>query len=248
MNFSFEIKIFNWTELKSNDLEAVVELLQWSFVTLWHHTETESHTKIYNSLLLIKAVFVQRRFMFWDLHNVTVQCQNAQKKINKFITILKYSVSLHRESERISNPEHAVPHTNHFSSSGKSSSPAEGLQQAVRGEVTELRLERDREECYVYSKEVPDDPVRIISSGEMEIEGHSLTGAHSRPPSTAPTHRNGLSSGMPPDQNGNVVYKRGLIPRSDTEKKVQRKTALAQVEHWMKVQKGEPKRSVLLWI
>lgn len=137
-----------------------------------------------------------------------------------------------------------VPQTNHFSTSIKSSSAAEGLQQALRGEVTELRLERDREECYVYSKEAPDDPVKIISTGEMEREGLSTTGAHSRPPSTAPTHRNGLSSGIHPDQNGNVVYKRGLIPHMDTEKKVQRKTALAQVEHWMKVQKGEPKRSV----
>lgn len=112
-------------------------------------------------------------------------------------------------------------------------------------EVAELRPERDGEECYVYSKEVFEDPVKI-SSGELEMEGISQSGAHSRPPSTVPAHRNGLPpSGIPPDQNGNVVYKRGLVPRTDTEKKVQRKTALAQVEHWVKVQKGDPKRSVL---
>ncbi|KAL0189138.1 hypothetical protein M9458_016237, partial [Cirrhinus mrigala] len=88
--------------------------------------------------------------------------------------------------------------------------------------------ERDGEECYVYSKDMLEDPVKI-TSGEMEMEGISPSGAHSRPPSTLPTHRNGLpSSGVPPDQNGNVVYKRGLVPRTDTEKKVQRKTALAQ--------------------
>uniref|UniRef100_A0A8C2DG26 Pleckstrin homology domain containing, family A member 7b n=1 Tax=Cyprinus carpio TaxID=7962 RepID=A0A8C2DG26_CYPCA len=116
-----------------------------------------------------------------------------------------------------------------------------GLQQTAHVEAAELRPERDGEECYVYSKEVSEDPVKL-SSGEMEMEGISQSGAHSRPTSTVPTHRNGLpSSGIPPDQNGNVVYKRGLVPRTDTEKKVQRKTALAQVEHWVKVQKGDPK-------
>ncbi|XP_077084507.1 pleckstrin homology domain-containing family A member 7 isoform X26 [Siphateles boraxobius] len=145
-----------------------------------------------------------------------------------------------REAERSSKPEqHAVPQTNHFSSI-KSSSQTEGLQKTLHVEVAELRPERDGDECFVYSKEVSEDPVITISPGEME--GVSQSGAHSRPSSTVPSHRNGLpSSGMPPDQNGNVAYKRGLVPRTDTEKKVQRKTALAQVEHWVKVQKGDPK-------
>ncbi|XP_051570767.1 pleckstrin homology domain-containing family A member 7-like isoform X16 [Myxocyprinus asiaticus] len=153
---------------------------------------------------------------------------------------LMQSHGVKREAERSSKPEqHSVPQTNHSSSTIKSSSQAEGLQQAPRVEVAELRPERDGEECYVYSKEVLEDPVQSISPGEMEMEGLSQP---SRPPSTVPTNRNGLpSSSMPPDQNGNVVYKRGLVPRTDTEKKVQRKTALAQVEHWVKVQKGEPK-------
>lgn len=164
---------------------------------------------------------------------------------NNLLPLTNNSLSLHREAERSSKPEqHAVPQTNHCSSSSKSSSQTEGLQQTLHVEVAELRPERDGDECYVYSKEVLEDPVKAISTGEME--GLSQSGAHSRPSSTVPSHRNGLpSSGMPPDQNGNVVYKRGLVPRTDTEKKVQRKTALAQVEHWVKVQKGDPKRSVL---
>lgn len=72
--------------------------------------------------------------------------------------------------------------------------------------------------------------------------------APSRPSSTLPsTHRNGLPPGpgiLAPEQNGGVVYKKGVVQRAETEKQVQRKTALAQVEHWVKVQKGEPKRSV----
>ncbi|KAI7814470.1 putative pleckstrin homology domain-containing family A member 7 [Triplophysa rosa] len=202
------------------------------------HTGMRSYIYNKNSLVGSQAEHCGMRTYFFSA--------DTQEDMNGWIramnqAALMQSHAVKRDTERISNPEHVVPQTNHFSTSIKSSSPAEGLQQAVRGEVTELRLERDREECYVYSKEVPDDPVKIISSGEMEIEGLSQTGAHSRPPSTAPKYRNGLSSGMPPDQNGNVAYKRGLIPHTDTEKKVQRKTALAQVEHWMKVQKGEPK-------
>ncbi|XP_056124730.1 pleckstrin homology domain-containing family A member 7 isoform X4 [Rhinichthys klamathensis goyatoka] len=171
---------------------------------------------------------------------------DTQEDMNGWIRAMNQSALMQshgvkREAERSSKLEqHAVPQTNHFSSSIKSSSQTEGLQQTLHVEVAELRPERDGDECYVYSKEVLEDSVKTISPGEME--GLSQSGAHSRPSSTVPSHRNGLpSSGMPPDQNGNVVYKRGLVPRTDTEKKVQRKTALAQVEHWVKVQKGDPK-------
>lgn len=166
--------------------------------------------------------------------------------MNYLFCLLNNTLSLHREAERASKPEqHAVPQTNHFSSI-KGSSQSESIQQ-THIEVAELRPQRDGDECYVYSKDIPEDPVKLISPGEMEMEVLSQSGAHSRPSSTLPTQRNGLpSSGIPPDQNGNVVYKRGLVPRTDTEKKVQRKTALAQVEHWVKVQKGDPKRSVFM--
>uniref|UniRef100_A0A3Q3DQA9 Pleckstrin homology domain containing A7 n=1 Tax=Hippocampus comes TaxID=109280 RepID=A0A3Q3DQA9_HIPCM len=42
---------------------------------------------------------------------------------------------------------------------------------------------------------------------------------------------------LPSEQhNGNLLYQRG----ADTEKHAQRKSTLAQVEHWVKVQKGDP--------
>ncbi|KAJ7994992.1 hypothetical protein DPEC_G00255280 [Dallia pectoralis] len=43
----------------------------------------------------------------------------------------------------------------------------------------------------------------------------------------------------PPKENGNTVYNRDVV--SDAEKQMQRKTALAQVEHWVKVHKGDGK-------
>ncbi|XP_055057384.2 pleckstrin homology domain-containing family A member 7 isoform X4 [Misgurnus anguillicaudatus] len=194
------------------------------------HTGMRSYIYNKNSLIGSQAEHCGMRTYYFSA--------DTQEDMNGWIramnqAALMQSHGVKREAERSSNPEQQ---SNHFTNS---SSPAEGLQQAARGEVSELRLQRDGEECYVYSREVQGDPGKAISPGEMEGPSHSS--AQSRPSSTGP-HRNGLSSsGMPHDQNGNVVYKRGLVPRTDTEKKVQRKTALAQVEHWVKVQKGEPK-------
>ncbi|XP_077084487.1 pleckstrin homology domain-containing family A member 7 isoform X10 [Siphateles boraxobius] len=201
------------------------------------HTGMRSYIYNKNSLIGSQAEHCGMRTYYFSA--------DTQEDMNGWIRAMNQSALMQshgvkREAERSSKPEqHAVPQTNHFSSI-KSSSQTEGLQKTLHVEVAELRPERDGDECFVYSKEVSEDPVITISPGEME--GVSQSGAHSRPSSTVPSHRNGLpSSGMPPDQNGNVAYKRGLVPRTDTEKKVQRKTALAQVEHWVKVQKGDPK-------
>uniref|UniRef100_A0AAZ3RSB9 Pleckstrin homology domain containing, family A member 7b n=1 Tax=Oncorhynchus tshawytscha TaxID=74940 RepID=A0AAZ3RSB9_ONCTS len=105
----------------------------------------------------------------------------------------------------------------------------------------EIRLSQGDEERYVL--EAP----RKLSHPATEVEVDRLS------PDTlpGPSHpRNGQAhtvlATLPPEQNGNVVYKRGFVPRTATEKQVQRKTALAQVEHWVNVQKGDPKRSYSL--
>ncbi|KAM8876680.1 pleckstrin homology domain-containing family A member 7 isoform 3-T3 [Synchiropus picturatus] len=49
---------------------------------------------------------------------------------------------------------------------------------------------------------------------------------------------------LPPEQNGSVVYQRGFVTRTDPDKHVQRKNALAQVENWVQAQKGDPQKSV----
>ncbi|XP_026072059.1 pleckstrin homology domain-containing family A member 7-like isoform X2 [Carassius auratus] len=191
------------------------------------HTGMRSYIYNKNSLIGSQAEHCGMRTYFFSA--------DTQEDMNGWIRAMNQAALMQshvvkREAERSSKPEQqAVPQTNHFRSSVKISSQAEGL--------------RDGEECYVYSKEASEDPVKI-SSGEMEMAGISQSGAHSRPPSTVPTHRNGLpSSGIPPDENGIMVYKRGLVPRPNTEKKVQRKTAQAQVEHWVKVQKEDPSKS-----
>lgn len=91
---------------------------------------------------------------------------------------------------------------------------------------------------------------------ELEIQGRpSQSATEERVERLSPdsvdgaTHKNGqqtvIQVALPPEQNGNLVYQRGFVSRPDTEKHVQRKNTLAQVEQWVKVQKGDPpKRSV----
>ncbi|XP_055755722.1 pleckstrin homology domain-containing family A member 7-like isoform X4 [Salvelinus fontinalis] len=140
--------------------------------------------------------------------------------------------------------QQAVPQTNHVNNNNTRKSPSQSrsgsLQRPEREEPPEgeIRLSQGDEERYVL--EAP----RKLShpATEVEVEVDRLS------PDTlpGPSHpRNGQAhtflAALPPEQNGNVVYKRGFVPRTATEKQVQRKTALAQVEHWVKVQKGDPK-------
>ncbi|KAG5270702.1 hypothetical protein AALO_G00195560 [Alosa alosa] len=145
---------------------------------------------------------------------------------------LMQSHGVKREVERPEKLEQqAVPQTNHVNSCSKSSSQPESLYQpAERGEGPSKDVER----------------AEAQAQARVEVEGLSPDSvAPSRPSSTLPsTHRNGLPPGpgaLAPEQNGGVVYKRATVQRAHTEKQVQRKTALAQVEHWVKVQKGDPK-------
>uniref|UniRef100_A0A673N8Q8 Pleckstrin homology domain-containing family A member 7-like n=1 Tax=Sinocyclocheilus rhinocerous TaxID=307959 RepID=A0A673N8Q8_9TELE len=183
------------------------------------HTGMRSYIYNKNSLIGSQAEHCGMRTYFFSA--------DTQEDMNGWIWAMNQAALMqsHGVKRSFKSEQQAVPQTNHFCSSIQSSSQAEALQQTAHVEVVDLRPERDGEDCYVYSKELMEDPVKI-SSGELEMEGISQSGAHSRPPSRVPTHRNGLPpSGIPPDQNGNVVYKRGLVPRTDTEKKVQRKTA-----------------------
>ncbi|XP_078405380.1 pleckstrin homology domain-containing family A member 7 isoform X5 [Cetorhinus maximus] len=111
----------------------------------------------------------------------------------------------------------------------------------------EMRKEWNEEERYGFQK----DPVEILArkGNKNNVQGSSVesdvfTGY--RPLSQPhPTQRNGAI--QPPtnstlvDQNGANVYRRGFVPRTGTEKNVQRKSSMVQVEHWVKSHKGDGK-------
>ncbi|XP_072517114.1 pleckstrin homology domain-containing family A member 7 isoform X3 [Salminus brasiliensis] len=199
------------------------------------HTGMRSYIYSKNSVIGSQAEHGGMRTYFFSA--------DTQEDMNGWVramnqAALMQSHGLKREAPK--TEQQAVPQTNHVGSSSKSSSQAEGLHQSGWGEVTDgevVRQEREVEVRHIYSK---DGPVAQVKASFPDAEADGLSpdsGAPSRASSALPSQRNGLH----PDQNGNVVYKRGLVPRTDTEKQVQRKTALAQVEHWVKAQKGDPK-------
>ncbi|MCI4383096.1 hypothetical protein PGIGA_G00022360 [Pangasianodon gigas] len=144
---------------------------------------------------------------------------------------LMQSHSLKRETPK--SEQQAMPQTNHIPASSNNTAHAEVLHQSGWVETTEREPRHEQE---VEARlEVP---VKVVYTGDGDANGISLeSGVPSRSVSSVAAQRNGMHS----EQNGGVAYQRGLAPRADTEKHVQRKTALAQVEHWVKVQKGEPK-------
>uniref|UniRef100_A0A668AV70 Pleckstrin homology domain containing A7 n=1 Tax=Myripristis murdjan TaxID=586833 RepID=A0A668AV70_9TELE len=141
----------------------------------------------------------------------------------------------------VSRPEkavhQAVPQTNHVNVNQNS----ESLRRPDREEPQDNGVRLAPGEEARYGLEIQMRPTQPATEERVErLSPDSVPG---------PSHKNGQQTlvqvALPPEQNGNVTYKRGFVPRTDTEKHVQRKTTLAQVEHWVKVQKGDPpKRSV----
>ncbi|KAJ8252732.1 hypothetical protein COCON_G00220440 [Conger conger] len=79
----------------------------------------------------------------------------------------------------------------------------------------------------------------LVLGEEPGVEPGEGTPPQTPPPSHAP-QRNGLP---PPEQNGMSRRERGGAP-PETERQAQRKTTLAQVERWVKGQKGGDSRSL----
>lgn len=137
--------------------------------------------------------------------------------------------------------QQAVPQTNHVNNVSQSSTQSETAHRPEREEPQDDGIRLAHGEEVRYALELQGRPRQ--PTAEVDVETVSPD------PIPGPSHKNGQQTvvqvALPPEQNGNVVYKRGLVPRTDTEKQVQRKTALAQVEHWVLVQKEDPpKRSV----
>lgn len=133
--------------------------------------------------------------------------------------------------------QQAVPQTNHVHINQNSSQ-------------SESHRRTDREEP-------PDNGIQLAHGDEvrygLEIQGRpSQSSTEERAERLSPdsadvaAHKDGqqtvIQVALPPEQNGNLVYQRGFVTRADTDKHVQRKNTLAQVEHWVKVQKGDPPR------
>uniref|UniRef100_A0A8C3HWP1 Pleckstrin homology domain containing A7 n=1 Tax=Chrysemys picta bellii TaxID=8478 RepID=A0A8C3HWP1_CHRPI len=174
-------------------------------------------------------------------------------------TLMQTRSSLKRETEKAD--QQAVPQANHVDSCKERAKVVdtadikESYQKATEtfgyDRHEEIRKEREDEEHYVFRKEILEakrgKSKHPLTSGEVD-QFPDLTSA-SRPQvaQPQPVEKNGtfpsslnMSVG-PVEQNGTSLYKRGFVPRANPDKHMQRKNNMTQVEHWVKVQKGDTK-------
>uniref|UniRef100_A0A3Q3SXZ0 Pleckstrin homology domain containing, family A member 7b n=1 Tax=Mastacembelus armatus TaxID=205130 RepID=A0A3Q3SXZ0_9TELE len=204
------------------------------------HTGMRSYIYNKNSVIGSQAEHCGMRTYFFSAD--TQEDMNGWIRAMNQAALMQQSHTIKRLPEKVS--QQAVPQTNHVHMN-KNSAQTEGLHRT------------DREE--------PQDNGVRLAHGDEVRHGLELTGRPSQSameeraerlcPDSADvaTNKNGqqtvIQVALLPEQNGNLVYQRGFVSRTDTEKHVQRKNTLAQVEQWVKVQKGDPpKRSVCSYI
>ncbi|NWS88864.1 PKHA7 protein, partial [Toxostoma redivivum] len=166
--------------------------------------------------------------------------------------------SLHRQVPSLD--QQAVPQVNHV----------DGCKDCVKAEITDTKESHQQsaemlghEKRQEIRREKEEEEERYMHrKGTLETKKgkakHALTEADSLFPDLTnaarsqaaqpqPAEKNGtlpsslsMSAGLL-EQNGTGSYKRGFVPRTNPDKQFQRKSNMAQVEHWVKVQKGDTK-------
>lgn len=163
---------------------------------------------------------------------------------------------LFRESEKVD--QQAVPQVNHVDACVKAeiADTKESYQKSAEmlgyDKREEIRREKGEEERYTHRKETLETKKGKAKHALREADSlfPDLNAARSQVAQPQPAEKNGtlpsslsVSAGLV-EQNGTGSYKRGFVPRTNPDKHIQRKSNMAQVEHWVKVQKGDTKRLV----
>ncbi|XP_037102623.1 pleckstrin homology domain-containing family A member 7 isoform X5 [Syngnathus acus] len=195
------------------------------------HTGMRSYIYNKNSVIGSQAEHCGMRTYFFSAD--TQEDMNGWIRAMNQAALMQQSHTIKREIERPEKSiQQAFPQTNHITQTTPQS---------------EIFSRMDREHPR-------DDGVRLAH----KEEGRHMLEVQGRPRLSDPRERlspNSLDSApqrnghlsvqpgpVPSEQhNGNLLYQRG----ADTEKHSQRKSTLAQVEHWVKVQKGDPPKSIL---
>ncbi|CAL8243709.1 unnamed protein product [Lota lota] len=150
---------------------------------------------------------------------------------------MQQSHTVKREVERPEKAavvqQQAVPQSHHSSGGKQKTGQVDAPHRAEREEPQDNGVRLAPGEEVRYGLEIHGRPSQPATGEEGRLEGPGPKNGH-------PTV---IHVTLPSEANGNAGYKRGPGPRNSTEKEVQRKTALAQVEHWVKVQKGDPPMS-----
>ncbi|KAK6472637.1 pleckstrin homology domain-containing family A member 7-like isoform X9 [Huso huso] len=211
------------------------------------HTGMRSYIYNKNSIIGSQAEHCGMRTYYFSA--------DTQEDMNDWIHAMNQAALMQthtaeREADKME--KQAVPQTNHVNTNKgytqaevppKQERPLRPVGETLGFEKREeIRKESEDEERYGFRKDTFKDKNKVKSPATV-VEVDSLFTEPVGSSCAQPVQRNGtLPSARPAEQNGNPVYKRGFVPRTDTEKHVQRKTNLSQVEHWVKLQKGDSKR------
>ncbi|KAK1161668.1 hypothetical protein AOXY_G19283 [Acipenser oxyrinchus oxyrinchus] len=213
------------------------------------HTGMRSYIYNKNSIIGSQAEHCGMRTYYFSA--------DTQEDMNDWIHAMNQAALMQthtaeREADKME--KQAVPQTNHVNSNKgytqaevppKQERPMRPVGETLGFEKREEIREESEDEEYGFRKDTLEDKNKVKSPA-MVVEVDSLFTEPISSSRAQPVQRNGtLPSARPAEQNGNPVYKRGFVPRTDTEKHVQRKTNLSQVEHWVKLQKGDSKSSSL---
>ncbi|XP_074441944.1 pleckstrin homology domain-containing family A member 7 isoform X9 [Larus michahellis] len=209
---------------------------------------------------------INRKFSFKAEHSgmrTYYFSADTQEDMNGWIRAMNQAAlmqtrsSLKRETEKVD--QQAVPQVNHV----------DACKECVKAEITdakesyqksgemlgydkreEIRREKEEEERYIHRKETLETKKGKAKHALTEADSlfPDLTNApRSQVAQPQPAEKNGtlpsslsMSAGLA-EQNGTSSYKRGFVPRTNPDKQIQRKSNMAQVEHWVKVQKGDTK-------
>uniref|UniRef100_A0A673D097 Pleckstrin homology domain containing, family A member 7b n=1 Tax=Sphaeramia orbicularis TaxID=375764 RepID=A0A673D097_9TELE len=200
------------------------------------HTGMRSYIYNKNSVIGSQAEHCGMRTYFFSAD--TQEDMNGWIRAMNQAALMQQSHTIKRLPEKVA--QQAVPQTNHVHIT-QNSSQSESLHRTDREEPQDNGIRLAHGDEVRYGVEVHGRPNQLGTEERVErLSPDSVDGA---------THKNGqptvVQVTLPPEQNGNVVYQRGFVSRTEPEKHVQRKNTLAQVEQWVKVQKGDPhKRSV----
>ncbi|XP_056880474.1 pleckstrin homology domain-containing family A member 7 isoform X5 [Takifugu flavidus] len=186
------------------------------------HTGMRSYIYNRNSVIGSQAEHCGMRTYFFSAD--TQEDMNGWIRAMNQAALMQQSHTLKREVEKpMVSVQQAFPQTNH-----------------THAEQSSPQAERNR-------KESSDNGVLLAPCDDARCELEERVRRCSSDYADGGAHRNGqpavIQVTLPPEQNGNVVYQRGFVSQAGGEKHVQRKNMLAQVEQWVKVQKGDPQQS-----
>ncbi|XP_028258310.1 pleckstrin homology domain-containing family A member 7 isoform X6 [Parambassis ranga] len=202
------------------------------------HTGMRSYIYNKNSVIGSQAEHCGMRTYFFSAD--TQEDMNGWIRAMNQAALMQQSHTIKREVEKPEKTaQQAVPQTNHIHLNQNSVSQSESIQRTDREEIQNNGIRLAHADEVRYGLEIQGKVSQSAPQERVErLSPDAVNGA---------SHKSGqqtvIQVALPPEQNGNLVYQRSFVSRTDPEKHVQRKNTLAQVEQWVKVQKGDPPKS-----